>query len=160
MGTSKYNLEQLGWFNFEQLVRTLLRQVIGNGISTFSGSVDQGRDATFRGEASSFPSDADRWKGSWIFQVKHRAYSTRGANTVRTELKRTLPTEMVGIIRKHGHACDNYIAITNCPLTAQDKDEIKQLIKLSAEDLTGSAVLGELDLQAMWAAGRWAAGRP
>ncbi|MBW2165976.1 MAG: hypothetical protein JRG74_07745 [Deltaproteobacteria bacterium] len=53
MGTSKYNLEQLGWFNFEQLVRTLLRQVIGNGISTFSGSVDQGRDATFRGEASS-----------------------------------------------------------------------------------------------------------
>jgi len=147
MGTSKYNLEQLGWFNFEQLVRTLLRQVIGNGISTFSGSVDQGRDATFRGEASSFPSDADRWKGSWIFQVKHRVYSTRGANTVRKELKRTLPTEMVGIICKHGHACDNYIAITNCPLTAHDKDEIKQLIKLSVEDLTGSAVLDESDLQ-------------
>jgi hypothetical protein len=147
MGTTKYNLEQLGWFNFEQLVRTLLRQVIGSGISTFSGSVDQGRDATFSGEASSFPSDADRWKGSWIFQVKHRAYSTRGANTVRTELKRTLPTEMAGILHKHGHACNNYIAITNCPLTAQDKGEIKQLIKSSAEDLTGIAILGESDLQ-------------
>ena len=90
MGTSKYNLEQLGWFNFEQLVRTLLRPIVGNGLSTFSGSVDKGRDATFSGEATSFPSESDRWSGEWIFQVKHRAYSPRGANAVRTELKRTL----------------------------------------------------------------------
>ena len=34
MGTFKYNLEKLGWFNFEQLVRTLLRQIVGNGLST------------------------------------------------------------------------------------------------------------------------------
>jgi len=147
MGTSKYNLEQLGWFNFEQLVRTLLREAIGNGLSTFSGSVDQGRDATFCGEATSYPSKTDRWHGSWIFQVKHRAYSTRGADTVREELKRTIPAEIERILRKHHFTCDNYVAITNCPLTAQDKDELVEIIKSTSPKITGVAVLGESDLQ-------------
>ena len=147
MGTGKYNLEQLGWFNFEQLVCTLLRQIVGNGISTFSGSVDQGRDAIFSGEAASYPSVTDRWKGKWIFQVKHRAYSTRGAGIVRTELKRALPDEIACVQRKYNHECQNYVVITNCPLTAQDKDELQQLIKVADGDLEQVAVLGESDLQ-------------
>jgi len=147
MGTSKYNLEQLGWFNFEQLVRTLLRQIIGSGISTFSGSVDKGRDATFSGEATSYPSETDRWNGEWIFQVKHRSYSTRGAKTVRAELKRTLPEEIDLILNKHNHDCQHYVAITNCPLTAQDKDELQRLIKSASDDIKQVAILGESDLQ-------------
>ena len=147
MGTSKYNLEQLGWFNFEQLVRTLLRQIVGNGLSTFSGSVDQGRDAAFSGEATSFPSEAERWNGQWIFQIKHRTYSTRGADTVRNELKRTLPAEVTDILNKYDHECDNYVAITNCPLTAQDKDEIQALIKSVGDGIERVALLGEADLQ-------------
>jgi hypothetical protein len=147
MGTSKYNLEELGWFNFEQLVRTLLRNIVGNGLSTFSGSVDKGRDATFSGEATSFPSESDRWRGEWIFQVKHRAYSTRGAGTVRTELKRTLPAEVSRVLNEHHHKCQNYVAITNCPLTAQYKDELHALIRSTNEDIEQIAVLGEADLQ-------------
>jgi hypothetical protein len=147
VGTSKYNLEQLGWFNFEQLVRTLLRQIIGNGLSTFSGSVDKGRDATFSGEAASFPSESDRWMGEWIFQVKHRAYSTRGAESVRTELKRTLVAEVISILDKYNHDCNNYVAITNCPLTAQFKDEVVELIRSTNDHIEQIAVLGESDLQ-------------
>ena len=147
MGTSKYNLELLGWYNFEQLVRTLLRQIVGNGLSSFSGSVDQGRDAVFSGESTSFPSDSERWRGEWIFQIKHRTYSTRGANVVRTELKRTLPTEVHRMLNKHNHECKNYLAITNCPLTAQDKDELTFLIRSVSTDIHNVAVLGEADLQ-------------
>ncbi len=147
MGTSKYNLEQLGWFNFEQLVCTLLRQIVGNGMSTFSGSVDGGRDATFIGKATSYPSETDCWNGEWIFQVKHRTYSTRGASAVRAELKKVLPAEITRIIEKHDYDCDNYVAITNCPLTAQDKDEIRELIWAVDNDLKNVAVLGESDLQ-------------
>ncbi len=44
----KYNLERLGWFNFEQLSDCLLREIVGTGVSTFSGSSDEGRDATRR----------------------------------------------------------------------------------------------------------------
>ncbi|MFH0780887.1 MAG: hypothetical protein V2B20_02900 [Pseudomonadota bacterium] len=147
MGTCKYNLEQLGWFNFEQLARTLLRQIIGNGVSTFSGSVDKGRDATFSGEATSFPSESDRWSGEWIFQVKHRTYSTRGADKVRAELKRILPTEIERILSKHHHVCQHYVVITNCPLTAQDKDELHGLIRLGHDEILQVSVLGESDLQ-------------
>jgi hypothetical protein len=143
---SKYNLEQLGWFNFEQLVRTLLREIIGNGLSTFSGSVDKGRDAAFNGESTCYPSGTDRWRGAWIFQVKHRMYSSQGADYVRAELKRTLYKEINKIIDKHHFRCDNYVFITNCPLTANDKDEMLSGIR---ETLTIPyiAIIGESDLQ-------------
>ena len=147
MGTAKYNLEQLGWFNFEQLVRTLLRQVVGAGISSFSGSVDQGRDATFSGRSALYPSSTDQWQGDWIFQVKHRTYSTRGADSVRAELKRNLPAEVARTLEKRSHECNVYMALTNCPLTAQDKDDIHALIQAHATDVAHIAVLGESDIQ-------------
>lgn len=147
MATSKYNLEQLGWFNFEQLARTLLREVIGNGLSTFSGSVDQGRDATFIGEATSYPSKSEHWDGTWIFQVKHRTYSSRGADQTRAELKRTLAEEIKTITTKHHFECKNYVLITNCPLTSRDKDEMINTIRSSTRTITGPAVWGEADIQ-------------
>jgi len=94
MGTSKYNLEQLGWFNFEQLIRTLFRDLLGPGLSTFSGSVDQGRDATFNGRANLFPGKEKPWDGYWILQVKHRTYSSRGADATRRQLKQALAEEV------------------------------------------------------------------
>ena len=146
MGTSKYKLEQLGWFNFEQLVKTLLRELIGSGLSTFSGSADQGRDATFEGRANAFPSKTGPWEGNWIFQVKHRTYSSRGADTVRSELKASLSDELAKITRKHELDCDNYIFLTNCPLTGIDKDEMKNLASNHFPMIQNFAFLGERDI--------------
>jgi len=146
MGTSKYKLEQLGWFNFEQLVRTLLRELIGSGLSTFSGSIDQGRDATFEGGANAFPSKTDPWKGNWIFQVKHRTYSSRGADTVRSELKASLSDELAKITEKHEFDCDNYVFLTNCPFTGIDKDEMKSLVSNDFPMIQNFAFLGERDI--------------
>ena len=146
MGTSKYKLEQLGWFNFEQLVRTLLRELIGSGLSTFSGSIDQGRDATFEGGANAFPSRTDPWEGNWIFQVKHRTYSSRGADTVRSELKASLSDELAKITEKHEFDCDNYVLLTNCPLTGIDKDEMKSLASNDFPMIQNFAFLGERDI--------------
>jgi len=146
MGTSKYKLEQLGWFNFEQLVRTLLRELIGSGLSTFSGSIDQGRDATFEGGANAFPSKTDPWKGNWIFQVKHRTYSSRGADTVRSELKASLSDELAKITEKHEFDCDNYVFLTNCPFTRIEKDEMKSLASNDFPMIRNFAFLGERDI--------------
>jgi len=98
---SHYTLEKLGWFNFESLIRCLSREIIGSGLSAFSGSRDQGRDATFNGKASGFPSNNEQWEGNWIIQVKHREYSSRGAQNVRNELKRTIADEIKKILTKH-----------------------------------------------------------
>jgi len=149
MGTSKYNLEQLGWFNFEQLVRTLFRELLGPGLSAFSGSVDQGRDATFDGKANLFPGKEEPWEGSWILQVKHRTYSARGAGATRREVKRVLADEVEKITGKYHHPCDNYVFITNCPLTAADKDEMLATVKSAGPSIRNVSVIGEADLDGL-----------
>jgi hypothetical protein len=97
---SRYNLERLGWANFEQLVRVLLREILGPGLSAFSGSADQGRDALFNGTASAFPSESEQWTGHWIIQTKFRSWGTRGVAQVRDELRSTLNDELKRLITK------------------------------------------------------------
>jgi hypothetical protein len=67
--TLKYRLHILGWYNFEILVQTLLKIIIGPGVNSFGGSKDEGRDAYFHGKAP-FPNSDTNWEGEWIFQVK------------------------------------------------------------------------------------------
>jgi len=141
-----YDLEKLGWFNFENLIRCLLREIVGSGLSVFSGSRDQGRDATFRGRASRFPSDTKQWEGDWIIQVKHREYSSRGAQCVRNELKRTVSDEIDKILNKHNFRCDNYLFVTNCPFTSSDKDEVKKIAN-GFKQIKKFAILAEKDIE-------------
>ena len=143
---SHYDLEKLGWFGFENLIRCLLREIVGSGLSVFSGSRDQGRDATFRGRASRFPNDNEQWEGNWIMQVKHREYSSRGAQCVRNELKRTVSDEIDKILNKHNFRCDNYLFFTNCPFTSSDKDEVEQIAS-GFKQIKKFAIRAEKDIE-------------
>ncbi|MCP4576761.1 MAG: hypothetical protein GY846_10810, partial [Deltaproteobacteria bacterium] len=143
---SHYNLEKLGWFNFESLIRCLSREIIGSGLSAFSGSRDQGRDATFNGRSSRFPSDNELWDGIWIIQVKHREYSSRGAKSVRKELKKTISDEIEKILIKNNFQCNNYLFFTNCPFTSSDKDEINELVK-RFKQINRFSILAEKDIE-------------
>jgi len=78
----KYNLDGLGPNEFERLVQALLREVIGSGTVTFGAGPDGGREATFSGKAP-YPSTADRWKGSWIFQAKFHDTQLVGTENAR-----------------------------------------------------------------------------
>jgi len=49
------------------------------------------------------------------------------------------------IIEKASFDCDNYIFITNCPLTANDKDKMKSLAKRDFPMIKRFAFLGEQD---------------
>ena len=46
-----YDLERLGDAEFERLVQTLLKKVIGAGTITFGAGPDGGREATYSGRA-------------------------------------------------------------------------------------------------------------
>src|SRR5713101_5556303 len=48
----KYRISNVGWYNFELLVQSLLKVIIGPGVTSFGGSKDQGRDAQFAGPAN------------------------------------------------------------------------------------------------------------
>jgi hypothetical protein len=124
----KYRIGSLGWYNFETLVQTLLKGVIGPGVTSFGGSKDSGRDATFKGKAN-FPNRETQWQGYWVFQVKYIDFEEQGVKAARNELKNTLGNELKSILNRHQTRPNNYILITNIPLTAGNRDELKAIAK-------------------------------
>ncbi len=122
----KYRITAIGWYNFEGLVQTLLRELIGPGLMSFGGSKDAGRDATFRGEAN-FPSSRERWTGYWVFQVKYVDLEAAGESAARAQLKTTLLKEIKNIVEKK-RRCDNYVLITNVPMTSGFRDDLRQRV--------------------------------
>ena len=65
----QYRIGEIGWYNFERLVQTLLKAVVGPGVTSFGGSKDKGRDAGYTGSAL-FPTTQQNWSGVWVFQIK------------------------------------------------------------------------------------------
>lgn len=115
----KYRIGTIGWYSFETLVQTLLKGVIGTGVTSFGGTKDGGRDAEFTGRAN-YPSQQTQWDGWWIMQVKY-ADLEQGAPAARRQIKGRFKKEVSGILQKHTVLPENYIFITNVPLTAANR---------------------------------------
>lgn len=126
----EYRIGNIGWHNFERLVQALLKKVIGAGVTSFGGSKDDGRDATFVGTAP-YPSESDRWTGAWVFQVKYVDLEDQGGNAARSALKSTFKKELETIRLKRAKI-NNYLLITDVPLTAGARDELRELATTSA----------------------------
>ncbi|SRR5216684_1914195 len=121
----KYRISNVGWYNFELLVQSLLKVIIGPGVTSFGGSKDQGRDAQFAGPAE-FPSSKCQWDGNWLFQVKYIDFEERGVDAARSSLKSALRHELQGGLVRHRNT-NNYVLLTDVPLTAQLRDELSQV---------------------------------
>lgn len=63
-----YRLDDLGWFEFEQLVQTLVKARLGLGVEAWGGRGDWGRDAYFEGKLR-YPANEET-EGSFVFQSK------------------------------------------------------------------------------------------
>lgn len=120
----KYRISNIGWYNFELLVQTLLKAVIGPGVTSFGGSKDQGRDAAFTGGAT-FPSTECQWAGQWVFQVKYIDFEEQGVDAARSALKATLRKEVRCVLSRHRYI-NNYILLTDVPLTTQTRQDLDQ----------------------------------
>lgn len=122
----KYRISNIGWYNFELLVQTLLKAVIGPGVTSFGGSKDKGRDAGFVG-AAAFPTADCQWTGNWVFQVKYVDFEEQGVDASRSALKSTFRNELRGVLSRHRSA-DNYILLTDVPLTTQTRSDLEKLV--------------------------------
>jgi len=111
-----YALDALGAEEFEHLAQDLVKVVVGNGSVTYGKGPDGGREATFDGVAP-YPSASERWRGHWIFQAKYVDVGRAGAGEARRTLLARLKDELERIVRS-GKACNNYILITNVPLSS------------------------------------------
>jgi hypothetical protein len=66
---SRYRLDDLGCFQFEELIQALLKAVWGLAIESWGTRGDYGRDAYYSGLLR-FPDGDQECKGPFLFQVK------------------------------------------------------------------------------------------
>ena len=123
----KYRLNTLGWYNFERLVQTLLKVIIGPGVTSFGGTKDSGRDAIFKGEAP-FPSAETRWKGDWIFQAKYSEIEGVNKSSEGKLILKGFKKEIVEIKKRRKKWPNNYILIVNVQLTSTFRTKLEDLI--------------------------------
>jgi len=112
----KYNLNALGWEEFERLCQALVQEIIGSGAKVYGMGKDGAREATFHGKAS-YPSEKEQWDGDWIIQAKFHDVQQIGPGKAREGLIKDLDNELSMITGKYSHPCDNYILVTNVSLT-------------------------------------------
>ena len=68
---SRYALHDLSDAEFENLVTSICREILGIAITSFASGPDGGRDAYFEGTAENFPSKTEPAKGKFVIQAKH-----------------------------------------------------------------------------------------
>jgi len=67
-----YSLIGLSSRSFEQMIQALSCKLLGPGVVVFGDGPDGGREATFQGQLSGFPSEAVYWDGYLVLQAKFR----------------------------------------------------------------------------------------
>lgn len=65
-----YDLTGLSARSFEQMIQALSYKILGSGLVVFGDGPDGGREATFSGRVSNFPSATDCWDGYVVVQAK------------------------------------------------------------------------------------------
>jgi len=127
----KYRFDTLGWYNFENLVQSLLKELIGNGVSSFGGTKDKGREATFHGKAP-FPSKEECWEGNWVFQVKYSDTDKLRCGSHGNRFIRTTINDLESINERNFIQYDIYILITSFELTSMLKDKLYAAVSNSS----------------------------
>ncbi|MEO3947681.1 hypothetical protein [Gorillibacterium sp. CAU 1737] len=142
---SKYDLNKLGHIEFERMCQSLIQQFIGNGTEVYGAGKDGAREATFKGKAN-FPSPEEQWDGLWIFQVKYHDISLIGVSKARSKIIEEVDSELKKVTEKYKHECDNFVLLTNVPLSPAfqngTKDIIKNQIVIKHPKIKNIAVLG------------------
>lgn len=113
---SRNRLNELGAVEFESLIQAILKRVIGPGTTTFGAGADGAREATFTGSAP-YPSEVECWSGSWVFQVKFHDTGLIGMAKARSVIISETSNELQKLTKKYKRKIDNFILITNVPLS-------------------------------------------
>lgn len=118
-----YDLIGLSSRSFEHMIQALAFNIIGPGIVVFGDGPDGGREATFTGKLSDFPSSGKSWDGYVVVQAKFcqrpkgkpREDSKWAQNQLRKEL------QAFTISDKNRKKPQYYIFVTNVVLSAANR---------------------------------------
>lgn len=144
----EYNLDALGWYQFERLCQSLLKAKCGLAVEAWGRSGDMGRDAYADGPLRHPGTDEN--PGPFIFQAKF----VSGANAAGAEPLEPVEAGVKAEIRRIEKRREDglwenpryYTLLTNAPLTGNGRTAVKQLLE---DALPGSEVLvqdaGDID---------------
>lgn len=98
-----YDLNRMGWQQFEHMVQALAKLELGNGVRPFGSGQDGQRDATFEGRVTFPVGAAAQWDGYGVIQMKHNEKPVSTTidgrwflSEVRGELKGWLAKKRIG----------------------------------------------------------------
>jgi len=128
----RYHLDDLGWYQFEALVQSLLKADLGLAVESWGGHSDRGRDAFAHGPLS-FPDKNVLNSGPFLFQVKF----VQGANASGAKPASALLTavsaeaEEIRNRRSRGlwEGAEWYVLLTNAPLHTSTRKAIVEIIQ-------------------------------
>jgi hypothetical protein len=130
-----YDLTGLSTRSFEQMIQALSYKILGPGLVIFGDGPDGGREATFSGHLSNFPSTTDCWDGYVVVQAK---FCQRPKGKPREDAQwalKELTKEIEAFTAKRSKRTkpEYYIFVTNVVLTPVQrnggKDKATDLIR-------------------------------
>jgi hypothetical protein len=133
----RYELDKLGWYEFEHLCQTLLKHKLGLGVEAWGGTKDWGRDAYYL-ERLKYPTEQIK-DGPFLFQCKF----VNGANSAGAEVEKPILSaihqECAAIkrrlsIKKWKIPPKVYTFLTNATLTGTVRSRIEENVRAVLPD--------------------------
>lgn len=129
----RYHLDDLGWYQFESLMQSLLKIACGLGVESWGKSGDFGCDA-YAEQSMNFPSKSMK-KGPFIFQAKF----VQNANSIDSKyvipLAKSINAEIGRIKERQAKGewkspkC--YTLVTNAPVSSKERENFRQLLSVA-----------------------------
>ena len=120
----RYELDRLGWLNFEWLIQTWLKVEFGFIVGAWGGTRDLGRDA-YAEESVASRSNGTSFKGPVVFQAKFVAQANARGSDYKTPLLAACNAEAKTIRRRVDEGLwvdpSTYVILTNCAVTSKDR---------------------------------------
>jgi hypothetical protein len=133
----RYDLDKLGWYEFEHLCQAVLKHKLGLGVEAWGGTHDLGRDAYYP-EALKYPTEETQG-GPFLFQCKF----INGANSAESHVEKPVLNAIkqeCGAIKKRLSVKKwkilptVYTFLTNAILTGNVRSQIEENIRAVLPD--------------------------
>jgi uncharacterized coiled-coil protein SlyX len=127
-----YELDRLGWHNFEWLIQALLKSEFGFLVESWGAYKDQGRDA-YSGKNLESSTGKGKYSGPVIFQAKFVSQANAVGSDYRKHLLAAVRHEAQAIEERINAKIwvepQTYVLLTNCPITTTERAEIIAILK-------------------------------
>jgi hypothetical protein len=150
----RYRLDELGWFQFELLIQSLMKAQLGLGIESWGGPGDQGRDAYFDGVLR-YPTQ-NKEDGPFLFQVKFVQGANAAGAVPRKPLLQAVNAECRRIYNRISRGTwrgpNHYVLVTNVTPSSSLRTEIQRCLTAADGEMSvhihgGTDVCDMLDRQ-------------